>query len=241
MAISILSCSPAVKQISKTVVCVLFDISGSTNKLSTRQAYVDNLKTVLSRLEPGDRLIVGYINANSQAALTIPINIELPEYNESWFDNPELAKRKKTNVLREIADTLRFVEAKVDSTIETGRNAADWTDILGSLRLTQRLFENYPSTRKILEINSDMIEDAAGYNFERINLSQAGISRIIQGLTRHGLMSSLIGVKVYVAGASAATIKRYYAIKHFWFQYFRNAGAECSDTTYGAALVRFEE
>lgn len=238
---SILSCSPAVHQNNKKVVCVLFDISGSTNNLSTRQAYVHNLKIIISRLSPGDRLIVGYINSNSQAALTIPINIELPGYNESWFDNPELAKRKKTNVLCEIADTLRFVEAKVDSTIETGRDAADWTDILGSLRLTQRLFENYPSTRKILVINSDMIEDAAGYNFERINLSQAGISRIIQGLMNHGLMSSLIGVKVYVAGASAATIKRYYEIRNFWSRYFRNAGAESSDTTYGAALVRFEE
>ncbi len=241
MATSLLSCSPAAKQISKKVVCLLFDISGSTNNLSARQAYVYNLKTVLSKLEPGDRLIIGYINANSQAALTPPVNIELPDYNVSWFDNPELAKRKKTKVLREIADTLRFVEAKVDSTIEKGRNVADWTDILGSLTLTQRLFENYPSTRKILLINSDMIEDAAGYNFERVNLSRDGISQIINDVMNRDLMPRLTGVRVYVAGASAATAARYIEIKNFWLEYFHYAGAQCSDTTYGSALVRFEE
>jgi hypothetical protein len=195
----------------------------------------------MSKLSPGDRLIVGYINSNSQAALILPINIELPIYDESWLDNPLLARRQKSKVLREISDTLRFVESNVFSTIRAGKDAADRTDILGSLKLTQRLFENYSSFRKILVINSDMIEDAEGYDFERMNLSHDRILRIIRDLKNRGLMSNLIGVKVYVAGASAMTIGRYVQIRDFWFEYFKNAGAQCSDTTYGSALVRFEE
>ena len=206
-----------------------------------RQAYAHNLRMVLSKLKPGDRLIVGYINSNSQAVLTLPVNIELPTYTDNWFDNPEIGKREKRKTLQEIADTLRFVDLSVDSTITVGRNGADRTDIIGSLRLTQRLFENYPDDKKILVINSDMIEDDAGYRFDRNDLSNAKISGIIKELGHHGLIADLTGVKIYVAGATARTIKRYDGITNFWLQYFKNAGAECSDRTYGAALVRFEE
>ncbi|HUI29732.1 MAG TPA: hypothetical protein VLX91_05910 [Candidatus Acidoferrales bacterium] len=206
-----------------------------------RRAYAYNLRMVLSELKPGDRLIIGYINSNSQEVLTLPVNIELPTYTESWFDNPEIDKREKRETLQYIADTLRFVEASVDSTIAVGRCSADRTDIIGSLKLTQRLFENYPDYEKILMINSDMREDDVWYNFDRKDLSNARVDRIIKELGQRGLIANLVGVKIYVAGASARTIRRYDEIKHFWSQYFRSAGANCSAADYGAALIRFDE
>ena len=50
----------------------------------------------------------------------------------------------------------------------------------------------------------------------------------------------LTGVKVYVAGASAADSNTFRAIQTFWTRYFAESGADFSPYRYGHSLINFE-
>jgi hypothetical protein len=53
-------------------------------------------------------------------------------------------------------------------------------------------------------------------------------------------MPNLTGVKVYVAGASAADSDKFREVQTFWARYFTESGADFSAYRYGHSLINFE-
>jgi hypothetical protein len=85
-----------------------------------------------------------------------------------------------------------------------------------------------------------MIEDSKEYKFDKDKMTDEYIHKIIRHRRENNLIPSLTGVKVYVAGASAADSNTFRAIQTFWTRYFTESGADFSAYRYGHSLINFE-
>jgi hypothetical protein len=85
-----------------------------------------------------------------------------------------------------------------------------------------------------------MIQDSKEYNFEKDEITDEYINKVIRYRQENNLMPNLMGVKVYVAGASAADSNRFRAVQAFWTHYFTQSGADFSPHRYGHSLINFE-
>jgi hypothetical protein len=114
------------------------------------------------------------------------------------------------------------------------------TEILDSLNIADAIFHDEKERQKILVILSDMIQDSKEYKFDKDKMTDEYIAKIIRHRRENNLMPSLSGVKVYVAGASAADPNTFRAIQTFWTRYFAESGADFSPYRYGHSLINFE-
>jgi hypothetical protein len=85
-----------------------------------------------------------------------------------------------------------------------------------------------------------MIQDSKEYKFDKDKMTDEYIQKIIRHRQEKKLMPSLTGVKVYVAGASAADSNTFRAIQTFWTRYFTESGADFSPYRYGHSMINFE-
>jgi len=225
---------------SKTV-CVLFDLSETTNKPEIRRAYVDNFKLVANRLTHGDAIAVALITEFSARELRLLFQHEFPRFDPG-SDKTDLQIKAYTSTLERAMERVRdSLNTLVYSVLMDTSRKIMRTDIMTSLQVAERVFKTSQQPRKILVILSDMIEDSDAYNFEREELTERRIANIIGQEKNRNRMPQLPDVKVYVAGASAENAARYERIRAFWLEYFKAAGATLLPENYGAALVDFKE
>jgi hypothetical protein len=88
---------------------------------------------------------------------------------------------------------------------------------------------------------SDMLEDSEEYNFERQQLNDGFIQRVIAEQKKKGRLPDLSGAKVYVAGASAKSANTALEVQKFWIAYCKAANADLTSQNYGSALMNFEK
>lgn len=229
-----------VRKDNTKVVCILFDLSETTNTPDIRKNYIDKFRFVLNSMKPGDAIEAALITEKSLSELDLSINCEFPIIEP--LTDTELAKRmakmQMDSLLTFKKDSILSV---ADSILFKPKRKILYTEIMSSLQIADRIFKSFNQPRKILIIFSDMIEDSYKYNFEKENLTDERISKIIKTETEKKLIPELKQVKVYVAGASHINSERYNMIKNFWFEYFRSCNADLSSQNYGAALIRFDE
>lgn len=222
-------------------VCVLFDLSGTTNKPEIRGAYVDHFKAIVDRVSHGDAISVALITEFSAGELRLLFQHEFPAFDPG-SDKTELQLKAYESTLKEgmqkVKDSL-FTIAQATLT-DTARRIMR-TDIMTSLQVAERVFKNSHQPRKVLVILSDMIEDSEAYNFERESLPNKRIEEIIARERTRKRLPDLSNVKVYVAGASAKTAARFERIRAFWLEYFKSCGASVLPENYGAAMIHFDE
>ena len=227
-------------EVGKTV-CVLFDLSGTTNKPEIRRAYVDHFKVIMDRVTHGDAISVALITEFSAGELRLLFQHQFPVFDPG-SDKTELQLKAYESTLKEgmqkVKDSL-FTIAQATLTDTTRRIMR--TDIMTSLQVAERVFKNSHQPRKILVILSDMIEDSNAYNFEREELTDKRISDIIERERNRKRLPDLSTVKVYVVGALAKNAMRYERIQAFWFEYFKACGATLASENYGAAMIGFDE
>jgi hypothetical protein len=214
---------------------VLFDLSASTAAPEVRARYVADFERLLANVNGGDILVVDRINSNPLAQSTFPVNETFKRMNP-WLENL-LVWRKESKGLRERIS--RTVQKMVMDRKERSSN----TSILDALQLAQRVFETYPSERRVLVLFSDMVEESSYYDFTKENLSASRIQAIIVAEKAEHRLPRLDGARVYAIGAAAGFYSRMPAeavrhIQNFWLQYFKACGANLPVETYGSALIQ---
>jgi len=216
-------------------VCVLIDFSESTK--NARGDYRKALGSIIDKLVMGDSIYISKITEKSrmepQPLLEQDFVPEKEPVNEFWRKQERAKMAKK---IKEAGD--RAQQAMDGKTGLSGKTA-----LLDSLQVAERVFKHYKKDKSVLVIMSDMIEDGR-YNFEREDLSEKGISRIMARQKQQDLVPELKGVKVYVVGASVpkgVSPERYDQIERFWLRYLKETGAQMPKENYGSTLMGFRE
>ncbi len=221
------------------IVCVLFDLSQSTNTQQIREAYARDFCTVLSKMHGGDAVVAALITEKSISELDFCIQNSFPAFHPTT-DNPmylEAERQEHERKTKSLKDSLQKV---ADSTLKSYRQKIMRTEIMSALHVAERVCKSYPQQNKILLIMSDMIEDSDLYNFARENLTEARTSEIIRREIENHRLPDLKNVCVYVTGAMAKT-DQFYKVRNFWISYMQECGGALVIENYGGPLVSFEE
>ena len=233
LALPALGCGA--KPASNRVLVVLFDLSGSTGADVIRQQYLSDFSRVLDGVTGGGRIAADIIDDNPLAHSTFPINVS--------FDRYDPLKENKLNYDRRVREQRDAVTRQVQAIVRVRPSRRPGTNVMDGLQLAERVFGAFGGTQRVLVIFSDMIEQSRRYDFSRENLTPARISQIIQGEQSAGRIPGLQDVEVCVVGAGAAksggiSSERFLAIREFWLQYFKAAGARLPKDRYGSALLK---
>ena len=240
-AFFLFSCNDSkIQKNNSKVVCILFDLSETTNTPEIRKAYLDKFKIVLNSMQSGDAIEGSLITEKSLSELDLSINCDFPVIEP--FTDTDLAERiakvQTDSIISLRKDSILIV---ADSILFKPIRKILYTEIMSSLQIAERVFKSFTQPKKVLVIFSDMIEDSRKYNFEKENITKGRINKIIKTEKEKNQLPDLRDVKVYVAGASHSNSDKYNMIKNFWFEYFKVCGANIETQNYGAALIKFEE
>lgn len=222
------------------IVCVLFDLSETTNTPEIRKTYRDKFNMILHKINHGDVIEAALITEKSVSELNLSIEHSFPAF-ESSTDNVMLAsaeKRKADLALQVQKDSLLKA---VDSVLFNPPRKILSTEILSSLQVAERVLSSFPQKKKVIVIFSDMIEESGTANFVRDNLNDSQNKSIIEKLKQTGTLPDLKNVLIYVAGATHPNTEKYNRIRKFWAHFFKETGADLKPYNYGAALIRFDE
>jgi hypothetical protein len=174
---------------------------------------------------------VGTITGRSYIDFKPAVDAEIPKQS-IWVNRITYEQNQ--------AKTKKTIQTAVDRLLSAKRGTPH-TEIINSLNVADKIFHNEKKRQKILIILSDMIQDSREYNFERVKVTNAYATRIIKDRKKKKLIPNLRTVKVYVAGASASTSKKFRSIENFWKRYFAVTGADFSLQRYGHSLLEFEK
>lgn len=224
--------------IPNKVVCVLFDLSETTNKPEIRKTYLNKFKLILGKMNKGDVIEAALITEKSVSELNLSIEHSFTAIEIS-IDNDMMIKAQKR-----ISDSLMQVQKDsllhvADSVLFRPHRKILDTEILSSLQVAERVLSSFPQKKKVLVIFSDMVEESSTANFAASVPTDNQIKNIITSQKKKLLVPSLKGVNVYCIGATAKRTEDYNSIRKFWLTFFKETGAELKD--YGAALIRFDE
>src|SRR3989441_5265400 len=116
------------------------------------------------------------------------------------------------------------------------RYSSPYTDMFSARLIAQKLFHDEPRGKGLV-LMSDMIEDAPEYNAEKIAWSPSAVEKLLVELEAKALIPKLLGVCVYVSGASAKCAALAEDIARFWEGYFRRTGAVIQPSRYAHVLL----
>ncbi len=216
------------------LVVVLFDVSQSTRDV--RDRYVEAFDRVLAyAAEHRGHVVADVIDDNPLAHSAYPIDVTFDGCSV-LTENPLTCEAEATTT---IADATATARAIVD-----GRAGDAGTDVLGGLRLAERVFASYPEAPTTsLVVLSDMVARSPQLALNRA-FTEAAIDGAVAELQAQGSVPDLAGVEVYVVGAGVGSGSELpgatlVAIQRFWGALFAAAGSELRPERYGAALIRF--
>lgn len=216
------------------LVVVLFDVSQSTRDV--RGGYLDAFARVLDHVaEHEGRAVADVIDENPLAHSTYPIDVAF-EGCRALTGNPLVCDAESSAVREEaLAAARAIVEAQP---------ARAGTDVLGGLRLAERVFASYPEVGdRSLVLLSDMVPRSAHLSLRR-GFAEVDVEPAVAALRAEGVVPDLAGVQVYVVGAGVVSGRELpgasiVAIQRFWERFVQEAGGDLRPERYGAALVRF--
>jgi len=207
-------------------IMIFIDMSLSTVK--DRDNYKTYMGTVVSKLNPGDKLTVCKIIDLTIADFTPLYQTEIPRF-DFWKDNRTLHQR----LVVKIHDNLI---ASVDSVLDS-RERIEKSEIINSFLICDQFMRN-KGGRKALILLSDMQECSTDYNFEKDRISAEYVDNAILTLRAKGRMPNLHGVEVWVAGAYAKSTEQYFAVQGFWNRFLGEADGTLR--SYSHALLEFD-
>lgn len=219
------------------LIVTLTDLSKSTADTDVRQVYQKNIDRILKSADAGDSLHFGWITTASVAQLR-GVRVGLPKTPSglfaSRFDKKDA--RKKRKAVR--AQARRKIQTYLTDTSRASKS----TDIMSALHWAGQILARSDRTKKILVVQSDMIEEAsydfASQSFMNGQKNGGQAQKIISAEKKLGRLPDLSGVRVHVVGAGTASknSRRIFQVRKFWMRYFQAAGA--SIKTYGGHLPR---
>ena len=220
-------------------ICVLFDLSLSTQKEVVRDSYMLDLNKIFASIQPGDVLVATLITGHSISELEFCVQHVFESFDPGT-DN-ELKKKALWAQFQKIQAACKdSLVSVIDSTLHQKSNIIK-TEIMGALDVAARTFRNYKMPKNVLVVFSDMLEDSQFYRFDKENLTPQRIVAIIENEKSSERLPKFQGVKIYVTGAMSQDRKRFLAVRSFWLKYFAECGALLSEDHYGSILIRFDE
>ena len=211
------------------LIIIFVDMSDSANE-ARRTVCKEAFEKVYQNLRQGDRVVVGTITSRSYTEFKPTVDAEIPK--KTIWDN-RLQFEKK------LANTKEKIRGEANKLLSRERGTM-LTEILDSLNIADIIFHDEKERQKVLVLLSDMIEDSKGYNFDKDKITDEYIDKVIRDRQKDKLIPNFTGVKVYVAGASAADSNKFRAIQTFWARYLSKSGADFSPHRYGHSLINFE-
>jgi hypothetical protein len=211
------------------VIIIFVDMSDSANE-ARRTVCKMAFEKIYQNLRQGDRLVVGTITSRSYIEFKPTVDVEIPK--KSIWDNRLQFEKKLANAKEKIRGETNKLLSRERGTM--------LTEILDSLNIADIIFHDEKERQKILVILSDMIQDSKEYNFDKDKITDEYIDKVIRDRQKSNLIPNFAGVKVYVAGASAADSNKFRAVQTFWARYFAKSGADFSPHRYGHSLINFE-
>jgi hypothetical protein len=208
------------------VVLVYVDLTQSIKGADIDRIYTPTLRSLMESLQPGDRLVLAEISEQTLGNFAPAADVPFPVTGRSMDDTDALDAGKK-----KLRDQWRKLTAQ--------RGKAKATVIVDSMGAAAQIFARDPRKRKWLLILSDMVEESKVANFAKAVPDAAATDALLRERRGKGLMPDLKGVQVFVAGAAAPGAEQYTAIQDFWLEYFRAAGAQVSEKTYGRVALTF--
>jgi hypothetical protein len=217
---------------SNKIVLVAVDLSSSTK--THREDYKKYFRMILDAMGERDVLLVTKIMKQPSASESLAF--PAIEYEEATL----LKNRRQ---IKEMNLKKSLVAMKQFEMLVNDR-ADDETPIIEVTQSSQRLFQQFKADRQIIVYLSDMMEySKTTSNFESTKpiFSKTLAESAWAKIKKEGRVASLKGAKIYVAGARDANPMRMEAVKWFWANYFRDAGASLDVNNYGSDLVVFKE
>jgi hypothetical protein len=211
------------------LIVIFVDMSASADQ-ARRTVCKEAFEKIYQNLRRGDRVVVGTITSQSYIDFKPTVDEEIPK--KTVWDNRLQFERNLTHTKETIRREVNKLLSQKQGTL--------LTEILDSLNIADTIFHDEKERHKILVILSDMIEDSKEGKFDKDKITDEYINKVIRYRQRNKLMPNLKGVKVYVAGASAADSEKFRAIQTFWAHYFTESGADYSPHRYGHSLISFE-
>jgi hypothetical protein len=211
------------------VIIILVDMSGSADQ-ARRTVCKEAFEKIYKNLRQGDRVVVGTITSHSYIDFKPTVDEEIPK--KTVWDN-------RLQFERNLTKTKENIRREVNKLLST-KGGSPLTEILDSLNIADTIFHDEKERQKILVILSDMIEDSKEYKFDHDKITEEYIDKVVRYRREKNLMPNLSGVKVYVAGASAADSNTFRAVQTFWARYFAQSKADFSPHRYGHSLINFE-
>jgi hypothetical protein len=193
-------------------ITLLYDRSNSITQ-DLRKSYLVDTEFVLNKVCGGD-YVKWSIITDALDAEDISNNVSLMKPTFINFSSSENDKKLKDN------------REQIIKRIEEFLNKPDvnGTCIVDSLRLAEEKFKQYPNDRKIIVIFSDMLEWCNGVDFEK-NFSQE-FNEIVNKMKKNAPLPNLEGIEVYIVSkATKSKSSKYYAIKEFWENFFKETKA----------------
>lgn len=213
------------------IVLVAVDLSSSTK--THRADYVKYFRMILDAMGERDVLLVTKITKHPSAGESLAF--PSVTYTESSVMTSR-AKVKEMNLKRSL-EALKLFEALLKDEVEE-------TPVIEVTQNSQRLLQQFKADRTIIVYLSDMMEyskSTANFESTKPPFSRKLAEAALLKTKKEGRVASLKGVRVYVAGARDTDLERKEAIRWFWAEYFREAGAELQPKDYGTDLVAFDE
>ena len=211
------------------------DLSKSTAAKKVRQAYQTNVDRILKTATAGDSLYFGWITTTSAGQLE-GVRVGLPQTPSGLlagrFDKKAARKKRKTSR----AKARREIRSYLGDTTRVSKS----TDLMSALHWAGQIFERSNRTKKILVVQSDMIEEAS-YDFTDLSFEdEEQIENVLRAEKKLRRLPDLTGVRVYVVGVGAMqrNSRDIFQMRKFWMRYFREAGATVE--TYGGQLPRLK-
>ena len=211
------------------LIVILVDMSASADQ-ARRTVCKEAFEKIYQNLRQGDRVVVGTITSQSYIEFKPTVDEEIPK--KTVWDNRLQFERALANAKDKIRREVNKLLSQKQGTL--------LTEILDSLNIADIIFHDEKERQKILVILSDMIEDSKEGKFDKDKITDEYINHVIRSRQKNKLVPNLAGVKVYVAGASAADSEKFRAIQAFWAHYFSESGADFSPHRYGHSLINFE-
>jgi len=220
-------------------VFILVDLSESTNKPEIRKRYIDTVNEVMQKLDFGDSIGIAAITEHS---IYEPSTIAIHDFEPPKItsDNDLIVMQQKKKSIEELKNKKEEIIQTVKARLADDSRKILRTDVMSSLQVAEKYFDDKSRANKYLLILSDMIEDSDRYNFEKENLTDNRIKEIIEKEKKENRIPVLKGVDVWIVGPEAKDLKKYYAIQTFWLTYFKEAGIELPKSHYGALAVQIK-
>jgi hypothetical protein len=212
-------------------IVILIDVSGSIDRASLNQVF-KAIGGLASHLQRGDRIVIIPIlgDAEAQASGRI-IRFDVPITRQAYDSDLRHFQVQLKNALG---------KAQADAVSHPGPK----TDILGSIMLADEEFKGSPDhSRHLLIVLSDFIQESTGLDFKASRYLQtpaAARKFAVQIAKNHAV--DFHGLPVYLGllqskEYSALPLNRREAIRGFWLEYFKAAGAQAQLVADGPSLL----